>query len=112
MAHWDEGSGAPDRPAPRKESKPSQRPRTNIIPDKRLLVKALGFMAWTVQGDGDTWIEVYSNSFAEGVCVLDLETAQELLKVATASVGRLRAVHRPSQRGPVGNTGKEAKPLT
>jgi len=87
MLKW--GSRSTGGPRTAGNAKPAPYPGTNIIPDKRLLVKALGFIAWTVEADGDSWVEVYSNSFADGVCVLDLQMAEELLKVALASVGRL-----------------------
>jgi len=87
MTQW--GSRSTGQPPSTGNAGQAPYPGTNIIPDKRLLVKALGFMAWTVQADGDTWIEVLSNCFADGVCVLDLETAQELKRVVLASVDRL-----------------------
>lgn len=89
MTHWNEESGAPGRPAPDKESKPHRRPREDIIPEKKVLVKGLGFIARTVRADGDTWVEIYSDSFADSRCILDLESAQELKKVVLASVDRL-----------------------
>lgn len=90
MLEWGEESRSTGRPNSGGNARQAPYPGTNIVPDKKVLVKALGFTALTVQADGDTWIEVLSNCFADGVCVLDLGTAEELLRVARASVDRLR----------------------
>lgn len=94
MTEWGSGS-PPSRTAAKRSGRRS--PRTKIVPDRKLLVKSLGFTAWVVGGDGDLWVEIKSPYFELGLCVLDLDPAVELLGVLTVAVERLREVPKGSR---------------
>jgi len=83
--------GAPRKASiPKREPSQAGKPSTSIT-ERKLLHKGRHVTAWTVNHEGDVFVELVSPIFLEGICFVDRETARDLARAANIALERLGA---------------------